>query len=210
MPHNSWPVYFQLRALIETYFMKTVVIIGHPHSGSTILARYLSRLDRTIALGEVRDIFRGKPHSGSSVNLYCSCGSTMGECSVWKKKYEDRAELYESLRPHYDVVIDSSKVVLHGDVRIYLYKSFWGILKSALKQKRPVWSFYRMNIEKYKAFLVTRFTGEFIRLPYSKFRKNPEEILMKVAQLVDKSVDGSEDSHIAYSNESKFAPLKIV
>lgn len=183
----------------------TIGIIGSAHSGSTILARWLSQIDGAIALGEVESVLRKKSfdkNDGTRAVERCSCGQTMQDCPVWKNNFET----YDDITSFFynKTIIDSSKNVL-GDLNIFIYKNPIQLLKSA---KTPA-GYVRLLKQTLASWLKVRKTKH-ITFSYTYFTKHPNEVLEKVASEINASIDGVEKSHIAYSNKSKYSPLKII
>lgn len=182
-------------------------IFSSPHSGSTILARWLSQMEDTVAVGEVFQHFKNR-YNPNETTYWCSCGKRMESCPIWGKGFKNRKEVIEGVAA--DVVIDSSKKYCDGDLQVFIYKNPWQLWKSALRDERPTfgtfWNFLRQTVKKWA--VVKRHPH--LIVSYSKFRKAPYDVLFRVAERVGKEVDYVEKSHIARSNKSKFLPLKIV
>lgn len=64
--------------------MKAIYIAGFGRSGSTLLARLLSRRPGFVAVGELERLWESGVHRQSATNL-CSCGLSFTACGFWRR-----------------------------------------------------------------------------------------------------------------------------
>lgn len=102
---------------------KVIYILGLDHSGSTILDIILSKHPETVGLGETYAVLREKERAFEDTHNFCSCGSDLEKCPLWKEylvwQKENKGKSYENKYKNLlkivsekigkDVVIDSSK-----------------------------------------------------------------------------------------------------
>lgn len=195
--------------------IRYISIVGKSYSGSTILARWLSRLDDTIAVGEAELWFSGKRKTAQNSGEQCSCGQTMNMCPFWQSVTNRNEMEAQAEKLGYSIIIDSGKKYsVPNSYVICIYKNFWQRRKSfknhqaQLPSRRmryaPAWLNALIYSKKHPDHI---HVDQYIS--YTEFCMDPENILQEVAQKFTTTISEQEHSHIALSNRSKYKPLQI-
>lgn len=185
-----------------------VGILGHSHSGSTILARWLSLLSNSIALGETRGVFRGKPLTKNPSVRLCSCYKELDDCEVWGARPKNLEDL-KKLLPEKTIFITSSKAFVEGDINIFLYKNILSLYKSAKKRSHTTFGLIALLYALIRQitlsfFRIIRARKPTILISYKEFQTNPEHIHDFLSELLGVSAGSQECSHIAFSSKAKY------
>lgn len=144
---------------------KTIIlIVGHGHSGSSIIGRLLNTIDNSVYVGECNQLYRY-----ILKEIKCSCGEKIKDCLFWKsvlkdikiemlrintkdiikknllkKKLGNTKKLFENIFtrwPEFDTIIDSSKNPIRALLLIaFLRKNF---RFEIVKTDRPIREIYK-------------------------------------------------------------------